>query len=203
MKIALIFLMPVFVVICQQQLHRVTMPEELTWPPYSPQPVYYPPFYPSPLDNYNPFFFRSRPWRPPIHPVNKISIKLKWMCFGNDLLYIILQVLPVAENGKEIVFPDVQSRRGSNQEVDEEAKPRFFNYLPVGANNFFFRTTTITWTLMSTVNVTTVQSCITSTAFQFIENQYIPCRRKRDILDEHFDSIEDVQFPIIPSETQQ
>ena len=64
-------------------------------------------------------------------------------------------------------------------------------------NNFrnpFFKTAT--FTLTSTLTLVSVQSCVPAT--QFVATPPPACRRKRDV-----SADEDVQFPIIPSQTQQ
>ena len=55
---------------------------------------------------------------------------------------------------------------------------------------------TVTFTLTSLVNITSVQSCIPATLFSNAAAQATNCRRKRE-------DDEDIQFPITPSETQQ
>jgi hypothetical protein len=100
-------------------------------------------------------------------------------------------------------YPDMHSR---NKVAEIRYRPFFNNQQQQRffLNNFnsninSIRTKTITFTLTSTVSLTTVQSCIAAVKFLDDAAKTTPCRRKRDILE---NSPEDAQFFIAPSETQ-
>ncbi len=99
-------------------------------------------------------------------------------------------------------YADVQSRVKSfgsrRPSFMQQQNPRFFLSL-IGGNslmNPLLRTLTIT--LTSTINITSVQSCISSALFANAAAQNLACRRKRET-----DDSEDVQFAISPTETQE
>lgn len=76
--------------------------------------------------------------------------------------------------------------------------PRFFvNYY---TNIASLLTKTATFTVTSSLSLTSIKSCIAAAKFVDAVAQATACRRKRDILD---NSTEDLQFSIIPSETKQ
>lgn len=100
-------------------------------------------------------------------------------------------------------YPDMHSRNKVAEIryrpfLNNQQQQRFF------LNNFnsnfnSIRTKTISFTLTSTVSLTTVQSCIAAVKFVDDAAKTTPCRRKRDILE---NTQEDAQFVIAPSETQ-
>lgn len=109
----------------------------------------------------------------------------------------------------EVEYQDVQSRaKGFNRfrnpsylQQDLENKGRFFiNLLSTSANPLF---RTIKFTITSTINITSVQSCIAASLFTSAAAQNNICRRKRQNgLDVFFDETETDQFMIEPTETQ-
>ena len=110
-----------------------------------------------------------------------------------------------ADNHDETEFDDIQSRIKSSNRYKpsplDPINPRFlFNLL--GQFTITDPVKTATFTYTSHVNITTVQSCISSSLFANGSSNVI-CRRKRDLL--HFlamkESDEVNQFDISPSET--
>ncbi len=83
------------------------------------------------------------------------------------------------------------------QVKQEELDPRFLFWQSSTITNPFYKTATLTVT--SSVNLTSVQSCIPSAQFAGAAAQNTRCRRKRKI---EFFTNDDEQFPIIPTETQ-
>ncbi|EFX82564.1 hypothetical protein DAPPUDRAFT_101160 [Daphnia pulex] len=101
-------------------------------------------------------------------------------------------------------YPDVHSRNKVSSAIryrpfsnNQQQQRFFFNYYNSNINSIL--TKTVTFTLTSTVSLTTVQSCIAAANFLDAAAQTTPCRRKRDILE---NAQEDAQFIIAPSETQ-
>ena len=106
-------------------------------------------------------------------------------------------------------YLDVQSRvKGVDRYRPSFMKqnPRFFlNYITTtsGASNLrnpLLRTIRVTIT--STINITSVQSCLASSLFTNAAAQNSACRRKREIFKPE-DDFDGMQFSIFPSETQQ
>lgn len=103
-------------------------------------------------------------------------------------------------------YLDVQSRfKGLSRfrPSFSQQNPRFFlSYISGGSSvNPFART--VTFTLTSTINITSVQTCISAALFKDAAAQNLACRRKREILDSHDENEDDNQFFISPTETQQ
>jgi hypothetical protein len=100
-------------------------------------------------------------------------------------------------------YPDMHSRNKVSAiryrpfSNNQQQQRFFFNYYNSNINSIL--TKTVTFTLTSTVSLTTVQSCIAAANFLDDAAKTTPCRRKRDILE---NAPEDAQFIIAPSATQ-
>jgi hypothetical protein len=97
-------------------------------------------------------------------------------------------------------YADPQSRFKGFYQPPMPQNPRFF--FGGGIVNPFLKTAT--FTLTSTVNITSVQVCIPVAQFTAPASTIACRRKKRQVLDsfDAFDS-EHAQFPVIPSKTQQ
>jgi hypothetical protein len=104
-------------------------------------------------------------------------------------------------------FPDTQSRkkisnnirpRPLSNKLPHQQKQRFFYNYYTNVNSIL--TKTATFTLTSTLSLTTVQSCIAAAKFKDDAAKATACRRKRGILEIE---PEETQFEIDPTETLQ
>lgn len=99
--------------------------------------------------------------------------------------------------------PDIQSRINAIR----QRRPAFVKR-PQSDQRLLFsyltnlKTTTASFTLTSSVTLTSVQSCIAAVKFLDDAAKTTACRRKRDLL-EGSPTPADLQFAIVPSNTQQ
>lgn len=108
------------------------------------------------------------------------------------------------EDSGEEEYADAESRvksGGRYKPSFNQQKQRFFGLLASSSStNLLFKT--VKFTLTSTVNITSIVSCISSSLFTNAAAQNSICRRKRERGPNSWDEADDVQFVIDPSETE-
>ncbi|KZS01001.1 Uncharacterized protein APZ42_002479 [Daphnia magna] len=174
MKLALIFLFAA-VVITNQQFQQQR--EKLWWSPYfsAERIINYQPIYYDPVQDEMQFFRQYRPMRP--------------------IPYLQSEVHRTATDFQDSL-EDVQSRTKelslSRPKYQYRPQERFFvNYAK-----------TATFTVTSSLSLTSIQSCIAAAKFLDDAAKTKACRRKREILD-LLPGPEFTQFPIIPSKIKE
>lgn len=108
------------------------------------------------------------------------------------------------EDNDEEEYSDVQSRVKSGSRFKPsflQQKQRFFGLL-AGSTGTRPLVNTVKFTITSTINITSIQSCISAALFANAAAQNNICRRKRERGPNSWDESEDVQFVIDPSETE-
>ncbi|KAI9558802.1 hypothetical protein GHT06_015591 [Daphnia sinensis] len=191
MKLALIFLSVFLVAFSDQQFQQRR--ERLWWTPYNYAQQPY-------VSNYQPSYYNVqddipdyrifRPTRPATYS-------------QNDELDASLAAAEYQDYFDEEENSDVQSRFNEYRERRPAIVKRpqsderlLLSYLTN------LKTTTASFTLTSSVTLTSVQSCIAAAKFLDDAAKTTACRRKRDLLEDS-PSPADLQFAIVPSETQQ
>ncbi|XP_057369324.1 uncharacterized protein LOC130690328 [Daphnia carinata] len=191
MKLALIFLSVFLVAFSDQQFQQRR--ERLWWTPYNyaQQPF---------VNSYLPSYYNVQDDVPDY----RVFRPTKTVTYSqNDELDASLVAAQYQDYFDEEENSDVQSRFNEFR----ERRPAFvkrpqnderllLSYLT------YFKTTTASFTLTSSVTLTSVQSCIAAAKFKDDAAKTTACRRKRDLLDDS-PSPADLQFAIVPSETQQ
>ncbi|KAI9558800.1 hypothetical protein GHT06_015589 [Daphnia sinensis] len=200
MKFALIFL-SALVAITQQQFQQQRMSRPWWLPSYyTPQPTVssYQHIYYNNFPENAPSFRQVKPSRPYLTnnaPLNPSYVDVD---YSNDFTEDIADdEFPITESRNRV--PEVRYRPALSNRF-AIPNPRFFiNYY---TNVASLLTKTATFTVTSSLSVTSIQSCIAAVKFLDDAAKSKACRRKREILDNGHHS-EDLQFSIVPSETQQ
>lgn len=118
--------------------------------------------------------------------------------YSNDFTEDIVEdEFPITESRNRV--PGVRYRPNLPNRI-AIPNPRFFiNYY---TNVASLLTKTATFTVTSSLSLTSIQSCIAAVKFLDDAAKTKACRRKREILD-NVPHPEDLQFAIVPSQTQQ
>ncbi|XP_057368449.1 uncharacterized protein LOC130689526 [Daphnia carinata] len=186
MKFVLLFVMYVLSVSTHQYLHHT--PAGLVWlSPYmsKQEPVlhnYQQMFY-KPVDSDIPYFRYSNPLHPPVIYQQQKDEQFEYADVDHDDM--------------NEVFADSQSRSKGSQ-LAEKLNPRFFFGTATTIRNPFIKTAT--FTLFTTISLSSVVSCIVAGDFVDAAAQAKRCRRKRYLLDQ-WDKTNEQHF-ISPSEPQ-
>ncbi|XP_045027841.1 uncharacterized protein LOC116935078 [Daphnia magna] len=186
MKFVLLFVTSVLSVSTHQYLH--TTPAGLVWlSPYmsKQKPVlhkYQQVFY-EPVDTDVPYFRYSKPLHPAVTYHQQKDEQFEYDDAHHDDI--------------NEVFVDSQSRSKGSQ-LQEKSNPRFFFGTATTIRNPFIKTAT--FTLFTTISLSSVVSCIVAGDFVDAAAQAKPCRRKRDLV--HQPDQTNEQYFISPSEPQ-
>ncbi|XP_057369325.1 uncharacterized protein LOC130690329 isoform X2 [Daphnia carinata] len=200
MKFALIFL-TALVAITQQQFQQQRMGRPWWLPSYySPQPAVasYQHIYYNNFPENTPSFRQVKPSRPYVTNSAQLNPSYMDVDYSNDFTEdIVDDEYPITESRNRV--PEVRYRPALPNRV-AIPNPRFFiNYY---TNVASLLTKTATFTVTSSLSLTSIQSCIAAAKFLDDAAKSKACRRKREIIDNAPHS-EDLQFAIIPSQTQQ